>query len=506
VSTALSSFIRRLRGSIGATQAGALSDMQLLERWLTLRDEAAFEVLLWRHGPMILGVCRRLLNNTADVENAFQATFLLLVRKAAAIRQRQSVGAWLYQVAYRVALRARQSSARRSARETGGVDELTDNAADNILSRDLRQILDEEINQLPAKYRAPFVRCHLEGCTNEEAALEMQCPVGTIHSRLAWARERLRSRLMRRGVTLTAAGLTAVAAHGVASAALAENTLQAAFAHAAHPATAAGCNAAAVALTKGVLRTMLLSKLKQGVAVALALALCGGAGGLVFYGVAEASGSHRSSTSLPSAPVSEPGPAAQVGHAAEPRTIKVPSEVSGRLLGVFTEIGPNDKPAQKDLIMAGNQKYQRLREGDTVKEGQLLARVDDILARDEVDFRRAKVDTAEAEIQTTVKTKDEAANRYNNMIAANKRVLNAYSPEDVSGAKLTWDRYVLEELAKKADVVAAKAQLNQVMNRLKMYEIRSPVDGVIKTIHVRKGEAVKQYDTVLEILPTDDDK
>src|SRR5438128_341771 len=108
--SSLSAFIRRLRSSMAAAQPGGLSDAQLLDRWLVQRDEAAFEVLLWRHGPMILGVCRRLLHNDADVEDAFQAAFLLLVRKAATIRQKTSIAAWMYQTTYRVALRARQRS------------------------------------------------------------------------------------------------------------------------------------------------------------------------------------------------------------------------------------------------------------------------------------------------------------------------------------------------------------------------------------------------------------
>jgi DNA-directed RNA polymerase specialized sigma24 family protein len=110
----LSAFIRRLRGEIAAAQPGGLSDALLLERWLGHRDEAAFEVLLWRHGPMILAVCRRVLHNDADVEDAFQAAFLVLVRKAGAIRRGASVAGWLYRTAYRVALRARQRSQKQN--------------------------------------------------------------------------------------------------------------------------------------------------------------------------------------------------------------------------------------------------------------------------------------------------------------------------------------------------------------------------------------------------------
>src|SRR5262249_3627262 len=154
---------------------------------------------------------------------------------------------------------------KRSARETDGVERLAADTSDDVLWRDVRPVLDEEISRLPAKYRTPFIRCYLEGCTNEEAAVELGCPVGPIHSGLPGARARPRPRLVRRGVTLTAAGLTVLLANRVASAAvppaLAETTLHAAFAYAAHPATAAGVSAGAVALTKGVLRTMFFAKL-----------------------------------------------------------------------------------------------------------------------------------------------------------------------------------------------------------------------------------------------------
>jgi RNA polymerase sigma factor (sigma-70 family) len=297
----LSSFIRRLRGDLAASQRGGVSDAQLLDRWLVQRDEAAFEVLLWRHGPMILSVCRRVLDTDADVEDAFQATFLLLVRKAASIRRGASVAAWLYQTAYRVALRARQRSRQQSAREIARGELSVTDPNDEVLWRDVRPILDDEINRLPDKYRVPFIRCYLEGCTNEEAAAEMGCAVGTIYSRLAWARERLRSRLTRRGLTLAGAGVTVLLAHSAASAvspALAETTLQAAFAYAADSATA-GASAGAVALTKGVLRSMLLAKLKLGAAVVLAIMLCGGVGGVVFYHLSEAAASPPRGAPLP---------------------------------------------------------------------------------------------------------------------------------------------------------------------------------------------------------------
>jgi RNA polymerase sigma factor (sigma-70 family) len=513
MSATLTSFIRRLSGRVGVMQSGGLTDAQLLERWLTRRDQAAFEVLLWRHGPMILGVCRRVLGNHADVEDAFQAAFLLLVRKAGAIRQGVSLAAWLYRVAFRVALRARERSACRDVQPSAGVERFADDGPDELMTRELRAVLDDEIDQLPAKYRAPFIRCYLEGCSNEEVAVELSCPVGTIYSRLAWARERLRSRLERRGLTPPAAGLATLLAQDVASATMplrmAEKTLQAAFAFADHSTTAAGASAAAIALAKGVSRTMFVAKLKLGAAIVLALILCGGAGGLAFYGAAKAGYAPRglSSTSETAALGAQPALAEAAQPLAVTRTIRVPSQVDGLLLGIFTEIMPDEKVAPRDVIVVGKQKYRRLREGDKVKAGQLLGRVNDTLAIDDVAISEAKVVAAEADLKASSAMKEESKRRLALLEALrNKGGVKAVSDEDMGIAKVTVDRFALEEAARKASVTLSQGQLRQARTQLKMHEIRIPADGVIKTILFRKGEAVKRLETVLEILPSDDDR
>ncbi|HLY79367.1 MAG TPA: hypothetical protein VKQ70_08340, partial [Caulobacteraceae bacterium] len=281
-------------------------------------------------------------------------------------------------------------------------------------------------------------------------------------------------------------------------AALAETTLQAAFAYAAHSTTAAA-SAGAVALAKGVLRSMFLTKLKLGAAALLAMMLCGGAGGVAFYHLAEAAcpprgGAAPGAVTQPQA--SAPAPAV--------RTIKVSSQVNGVLLGILTEIKPNEKVADKDVITVGSHKYRRLREGDEVAEGQLLARVDDTAAVEDVTIAQAKVEVAVAELQTSIATKAEAKSRYEKMTAANAKAPGTYAPEEVSAAKLTWERYNQEEAAKKANVVVAQAELKRAQVTLNWYTLRSPVRGVVKTIHVQKGEAVKQLEPVLEILPLDE--
>lgn len=182
----------------GGTVSG-LSEWQLLERYLERRDESAFEALVVRHGPMVLSVCRRALGVTPDADDAFQATFLILIRRARALGPRDAIGPWLYGVARRVAARARDQAARRRRREPVSLDRDVAGRPRSSPEPDLSEILDQELNRLPARYRSPMVLCYLEGRTHEEAARDLGWPVGTVKGRLARAREILRDRLTRRG-------------------------------------------------------------------------------------------------------------------------------------------------------------------------------------------------------------------------------------------------------------------------------------------------------------------
>ena len=196
------------------TVAG-LGEAQLLERFLAQRDEAAFEAILQRHGPMVLGVCRRMLDDPHDVADAFQATFLILVKKARSIRDRDVLGTWLYGVARRVAVRAQVNARRRRNRErtgSGGAGRGTNRAPDRLEATELRSLIDAELERLPSRYRAPVILCDLEGQTHEQAAAQIGCPVGTVKSRLSRGREQLRSRLVRRGVAPSAALLASTLA------------------------------------------------------------------------------------------------------------------------------------------------------------------------------------------------------------------------------------------------------------------------------------------------------
>jgi RNA polymerase sigma factor (sigma-70 family) len=245
-------------------QHDGATDGNLLDLYVRQKDEAAFEALVRRHGRMVLGVCRRILGDSHDSEDAFQATFLVMVRKAASIRPAGMVGNWLYGVAHRTALEARRSAAKRRAKEAQ-VAPRTETPGDTLAH--LRPLLDQELDRLPDKYRAVLVLCDLEGRTRKEAAQQLALPEGTIASRQARGRTILAKRLTRHGLTLSGGALATALAQEAASAttplSLVYATVRAATAYAAGSATAAAVVSAPVAaLAEGVLRTMLLSKLK----------------------------------------------------------------------------------------------------------------------------------------------------------------------------------------------------------------------------------------------------
>jgi HlyD family secretion protein len=273
----LGTFLDRLRRATGRPGTLGPSDAQLLEQWVARRDEAAFELLVYRHGPAVLGACRRLLRNPHDVEDCFQAPFIALVRKADSIARREAVGAWLYQVARRAALRVRAEAARRAEHESTGGEALATATATRAAPGRTESdgVLDEEVARLPRKYREAVVLCWLGGRTIAEAAHELGCPQGTLSARLTRARQRLHQRLARRGLgvaAVAAAGL--LAGHSAAGVPplLARSALGA----------ARDCNdgrselasaARAAALAEGVLRTMSLTKLKAAVTLILAVFL-----------------------------------------------------------------------------------------------------------------------------------------------------------------------------------------------------------------------------------------
>jgi RNA polymerase sigma factor (sigma-70 family) len=268
--------IRHLRRSVLWQDAAGRTDGQLLESFIDEKDEAAFAALVRRHGTMVFGVCLRLVRNHHDAEDAFQATFLVLARKAATVRPRGMVGNWLHGVALRTAMKARTMTAKRRGREKNVTEMPEHEATPQDQCQDLEPLIDQELNGLPENYRLPILLCDLEGKSIKEATLQLGWPQGTLAGRLARGRKLLARRLAKRGVVASAASLAAVS-RNVASAgvpaSLMISTVKTATLIAAGQATVAGVVPAKVAtLMEGVLRTMLLSKLKT-VSVALFVVL-----------------------------------------------------------------------------------------------------------------------------------------------------------------------------------------------------------------------------------------
>ena len=269
----LNKIIQQLRTTLVRRNAAGETDADLLQRYLQQRDETAFEVLLRRHGPMVLGVCRRVLGNEHDADDAFQATFLVLIRKANLLRSPGLIGNWLYGVAYRTSLHARQVAAKRRAKEAK-VLPYTEKATDRLA--DVWPVLDQELERLPDKYRAVVLLCDLEGKTRHQAALHFGWAEGTVASRLARGRVLLAKRLARRGVVLSAGALAMVLSQKAVPAcvpnALAATTSKTVTLLAAGQTAAVGVlGPKVVSLTEGVVRTMLLTKCKVTMAVAVML-------------------------------------------------------------------------------------------------------------------------------------------------------------------------------------------------------------------------------------------
>jgi RNA polymerase sigma factor (sigma-70 family) len=303
-----------------------LTDWQLLRRYASRRDESAFAALVARHGSMVLGVCRRVLHSPEDVDDAFQATFLVLARKAPVLRERGALGAWVYHVARRVATRARADTARRRARERPAdpADVIELAVHRHGPEPDLGPLLDAELGRLPESYRAAVVLCDLEGLTHDQAARELGWPIGTVKGRLARARERLRGRLTRRGLTLSVAMLVATCERS-ATAAVSESAAKAALqAGTGELAGRAAVSAVASALAEGAVWSMNMNTLTKFAATAAVLgAVATGSGALAWQGEGGSGKGEQRQTANSAAPAAKAAPATDV--ATEPQdTAKSP--------------------------------------------------------------------------------------------------------------------------------------------------------------------------------------
>jgi RNA polymerase sigma factor (sigma-70 family) len=270
------------------------SDAALLARFVQGQDEDAFAALVGRYGPLVLGICRRVLGDAQLAEDAYQATWLVLARKAASIGRSATLAAWLYGTARRLALKCCQATARRRRREalsqTGFPCRLAPEPLDELSAREVLQLLDEELQRLPEAYRLPILLCGLEGLSQQEAAVRLGWTVGSVKGRLERGRVRLQARLVRRGLTLSAALSTLQALRGAATAGqpvtLPPATTEAALAFAAGKVAADGpVTARAIAAAQGVLKAMVMTKLKAATAVVLALGVAAAGTAALTYAV-----------------------------------------------------------------------------------------------------------------------------------------------------------------------------------------------------------------------------
>jgi RND family efflux transporter MFP subunit len=421
------SLIRFLRHVVGPDGSGRDADDRLLLRFARERDQAAFAALVARHGPMVLGVCGRVLRDANDVEDAFQATFLVLARKARSLASPHLLAPWLYGVARRTALEARLRGARRRARERPIVDTATADPAARAAWADLRPVLDEEIARLPERYRVPFVMCYLEGRTNGDAARLIGCPEGTVASRLSWARQRLRARLTRRGVTLSAGVLAALLTGRAAVApALAGCTAEAA---ASFVGTAPAVPAQVGSLAGKVLKQMFWTKMRKATGLLLTLFLVVGGGGAL-VGKSQGGGEPTGREVIVARPL-----ARDVADEEDFRGVTVvdSTEVRSRLAGTMGKV--------------------HFKDGAEVKKGQLLVEIDPRPFQAEVD--QAEANVAQSEAVALLAAKDFEATK---------------EPEPRKLAAVEADKA-------KASLAAAKATRDVTKANLERTRLSAPTDG-----------------------------
>lgn len=281
--------MKQVRKLVAAQAYRELSDAQLLDRFRGQHDEAAFAALMERHGAMVLGVCRRVLGNHHDAEDACQATFLVLARKSSSIRKKDALASWLHGAAFRIAADLKKRLARRGSPETKRRPSSALDTDIDVSWREVQCILDEELARLPDNYRLPVVLCCLEGKARDEAAQQVGWSTASFRGRLDRGREMLRARLTRRGVTLSVAMLgTILAGNGTAASlppTLALATCEAAAGFISGKSVATGAISTTVAsLTQRMVQTMFLTKLKVAAVMLMILVLGGGGAGMILAG------------------------------------------------------------------------------------------------------------------------------------------------------------------------------------------------------------------------------
>ncbi len=474
--------------------AAGRSEGQLIERFAETGDEISFEAILTRHGPMVLTVCRRILREEHDAADAFQATFLILVRKAGSIRNRETLGPWLHGVARRVAVRARQNARRRA---TIALDNTLASAADHdvLETREASARLHDEIERLPAKYRDPIVLCHLQGWTHEEAAACLKWPVGTVRGRLSRARELLRRRLERRGVTSTSASFVAPALYDAAARLavvpdpLRAATLRAALGFAATRSLVGFVSAHVFTLVNGAIEAMFAQQLKWIAVGTCGLGLLAAGGTTLAYQLA------GKPDPKGVAKITAPSRIAQDARSAEaaPASEQTPSEVNYDALDKASSEGEIAQMKLK-LLQTRLQKQQQIvydLEFDPspiyVRRGANLIVLPEQATAEELEKVRAERDANVAHARRLLKTLEERFDAASHEVADAKRRAEAIkaplkavpsglktvgthapgrdsTPAELDAAALDLEGKIADW---KAEIVLAKEPVTRYLNELK---------------------------------------
>jgi multidrug efflux system membrane fusion protein len=483
----LATILHRLRRT-AAAMAG-IGDAELLQRFVKSRDEASFELLMWRHARLVWKVCRRVLQNDQDAEDAFQVTFLALARQAGRIKNQGSLAGWLYQVAYRAALTARAQRGRRRELRLEAA-ELAVNAAENSpFSNDDRSALDQEISRLPERFQIPVVLCYLEGKTVSETALLLGLPIGTVASRLARARARLRVRLARRGFELptelpeATPNRSTLSAIPVAIPVLARKVLAGAVSE-----TVLAPHVAS--LTKEVVNAMFLSKLKSQAILAvtvLGLILAGGGWAIHLYAIGP-EGPKRIDVDEPQTkkaddlpkPKHPPQPERKAVTAVRPirRDAAPYAEFKGRLVALQqVDIQPT---------VGGRLESGRFQPGADVKKGDLLFVIDP--KSYELAVLKAEAELSRLKVEVVEKTK---AVDY-----AKKLEQKGYTN------KGEMEKILAQAAAAEAALRPAQVEVEQAKLKLEATKIVAPLDGRISEARVDPGNQVYAGSDKATVLAT----
>ncbi len=513
--------IGHLRKMVLEKGDAGLSDARLMEEYITRHEAAAIAALVRRYSKMVWGVCYRILGNPQDAEDAFQTTFLVLVRKAGSVKPPGMVGNWLYGVAQQTARNARRDVSRRLHRERPLGDVPCSDQRGDSPWRDLLPVLDQEVGRLPHIYRVTIVLCDLECKSRKEAARYLGIPEGTVAGRLARARTMLAKRLARHAPGMSPGALAAAIAEHAPSAclppAVISSTLKAVYLVASGKTAASVVSANVGILLAGVLNSMLLKKLTFISAMCLGLAVAGvgvvalspqaaaqkEVGSANTGGVQDIPEQKLAQSALP---MKATGAEKKAASGVTTYLVKVPSPMDGFVQFIGTEIKVGEKvpPNKSILAQLGKEKkeFRRLQSGDAVVEGQFLARLaDDPLENAELNMKAKKLSQSMADADGSKAIAQEAESKYT--VALRLFQTKAIAEEDLRSAKATLVKLYWDGVAKERAVETAQADLRISEEVIERHNVRGMVGGVIRNIYKRPGEAVRKFETILEIEVTE---